>query len=96
MKDQHTKIKGYRDLSQVEIDLMNRVKSLGVEIESLISEVQEHLNTQALNAVVKESDPDEAIRIDHAQPGKWLESSKTDLQVGIMKLVRSIAQPGTF
>lgn len=26
MKDQHEKIKGYRDLSQEEIDLMNKIK----------------------------------------------------------------------
>lgn len=26
MKDQHTKIKGYRDLSQEEIDMMNWIK----------------------------------------------------------------------
>ena len=27
MDDQHTKIKGYRDLTQTEIDLMNKIKS---------------------------------------------------------------------
>ena len=29
MKDQHRKITGYRDLSQSEIDDMNRIKRLG-------------------------------------------------------------------
>jgi hypothetical protein len=32
MKDQHTKIKGYRDLSQQEIDLMNACKALGEQL----------------------------------------------------------------
>ena len=30
MKDQHEKIKGYRDLSQTEIDLMNEGKELAI------------------------------------------------------------------
>lgn len=40
MKDQHEKIKGYRDLSQIEIDLMNEVKSKGEEISSIISKLR--------------------------------------------------------
>lgn len=40
MKDQHTKIKGYRDLSQVEIDSMNAVKELASKVGDLISELE--------------------------------------------------------
>ncbi|ANA48987.1 hypothetical protein PaMx41_ORF24 [Pseudomonas phage PaMx41] len=36
MDNQHKKIKGYRDLSQEEIDMMNRVKELGSQFEKLI------------------------------------------------------------
>jgi hypothetical protein len=32
VKDQHTRIKGYRDLSQQEIDLMNMCKELAEEV----------------------------------------------------------------
>lgn len=32
MDNQHKKIKGYRDLSQEEIDLMNRIKEKGQEL----------------------------------------------------------------
>jgi len=39
MKDQHTKIKGYRDLSQSEIDLMNKCKELAEEVGKLCDEV---------------------------------------------------------
>ena len=35
MKDQHEKIKGYRDLSQAEIDLMNVIKAKAVELGAL-------------------------------------------------------------
>lgn len=46
MKDQHTKIKGYRDLSQVESDLMNAVKSKAEEVKELIDQVNEYLCVQ--------------------------------------------------
>lgn len=40
MDNQHKKIKGYRDLSQEEIDQMNKVKELGVKIGELVDSVQ--------------------------------------------------------
>ncbi len=40
MKDQHTMIKGYRDLSQAEIDLMNNIKAKAAEIGELIEEMK--------------------------------------------------------
>lgn len=40
MKDQHTKIKGYRDLSQSEIDAMNTIKAEGVRLGLLIKDLQ--------------------------------------------------------
>ena len=40
MKDQHTKIKGYRDLSQAEIDLMNECKELSEKVGELVERVQ--------------------------------------------------------
>lgn len=40
MDNQHKQIRGYRDLTQSEIDLMNEIKSKGAEIESLIQKVQ--------------------------------------------------------
>ncbi len=36
MENQHQKIKGYRDLTQEEIDLMNKVKEKGAELGELI------------------------------------------------------------
>ena len=36
MDNQHQHIKGYRDLSQEEIDLMNAVKAVGEQVRSTI------------------------------------------------------------
>lgn len=40
MDNQHQKISGYRDLSQDEIDLMNRIKVLAAQAGELIAELQ--------------------------------------------------------
>ena len=39
MENQHQKIKGYRDLTQEEIDLMNEVKSKGAELGLIIEKL---------------------------------------------------------
>lgn len=46
MENQHRKIKGYRELSQAEIDLMNEVKAKGVELDSLVKKIQIYLTEQ--------------------------------------------------
>ena len=40
MENQHRKISGYRELSQAEIDLMNKIKAKGVELGELIAELR--------------------------------------------------------
>jgi hypothetical protein len=40
MKNQHKKIKGYRDLSKDEIDLMNKCKELAEQVGLLCDEVR--------------------------------------------------------
>ncbi len=35
-----TKIKGYRELTEEEIELINRVKSLGTQLEAAIDDIQ--------------------------------------------------------
>lgn len=40
MKDQHEKIKGYRDLSQEEIDLMNEGKELAEKCGAFIAKLE--------------------------------------------------------
>jgi hypothetical protein len=38
--NQHRQIKGYRDLSQEEIDLMNEVKAKGAELGELVAKLR--------------------------------------------------------
>jgi len=45
MENQHRKIKGYRDLSKEEIDLMNRIKEKGAELLALHAELVGRLDT---------------------------------------------------
>ena len=42
MDNQHRKIKGYRELSQVEVDAMNAVKEKAAEVGKLIRELQDN------------------------------------------------------
>lgn len=44
MENQHKKIKGYRDLTQAEIDAMNAIKSEGERLKLLIEEMRENVD----------------------------------------------------
>ena len=74
MDNQHKQIKGYRDLSQAEIDMMNEVKSKGEELGDLVARLKQ----------MPEMDQ------------RWVSIGATDLQTGVMALVRSIAKPTSF
>lgn len=98
MENQHRKIKGYRELTQGEIDLMNRIKEFGPQLQTLIADIQLHLQTQD----VATCDPDwedsklERARLDLADPWQWTRAGKADLQKGLMALSRAVAQPTFF
>lgn len=94
MENQHRKIAGYRELSQEEIDLMNRIKAKGTELLELQAELATMLNHQHVKkAANEERDPDELARFRAAEPQRWASIGKTDIQTGIMALVRAVAQP---
>jgi hypothetical protein len=101
MDNQHQKIKGYRDLSQTEIDLMNAIKAKGAELEALVASVNDHVRFQQAMAHASQhprldsekADVTDAERIAKAEPARWAAMARTDLQTGIMKLVRAVAQP---
>ena len=40
MDNQHRQIKGYRELSQDEINLMNEIKVIGVELGALVTKLR--------------------------------------------------------
>ena len=94
MENQHREIAGYRELSQEEIDLMNRIKAKGAELLELQAELASMLNHQHFKkAANEERDPDELARFRAADPQRWASIGKTDIQTGIMALVRAVAQP---
>lgn len=103
MENQHRKIKGYRELSQEEIDLMNRIKAKGTELLELQAELVDMLKLQEvakINAMDQASTSDveaeakaEFNRFQAAEPFRWSAIGKTELQTGIMALVRAVAQP---
>ena len=103
MENQHRKITGYRDLSQTEIDLMNRIKAKGAELLELQAELFDLLKLHELdkfNAIERAQTSDaeaeakaELNRFHAAEPFRWSSIGKTDIQTGIMALVRAVAQP---
>lgn len=100
MDNQHRKIKTYRELNEVEIDSMNKIKAKGEELLELYKELEDYIENQTLTAGLNlTANPfdDEAInecnRLTDAEPTKWLELGKTNIQLGISCLVRAIAQP---
>lgn len=103
MDNQHRKIKGYRELTQAEIDLMNEIKTKGVELGELVARVGNHLARQRIDSETDDgteegraSAADERIRIANAEPGRWASIGRTHLQEGLMALTRAVAQPTFF
>ena len=83
MENQHKLIKGYRDLSQEEIDLMNEGKELASSVGEWIKKLEKStVNVNGVNIYIADK--------------RWLEIGKTDLQKGFMATIRSIARPTTF
>lgn len=56
MDNQHKQIKGYRDLSQEEIDLMNEAKSLAVQVGDLVGKIQANPLTDKRWASIGQTD----------------------------------------
>lgn len=85
MENQHQKIKGYRDLSQEEIDLMNEGKALAEQCGVYIAKLR-------AQASVLNPDGGKQPALDQ----RWISIGATDLQRGFMAVIRGIAQPTTF
>jgi hypothetical protein len=98
MKDQHTKITGYRDLNQDTIDLMNKVKLHGQVLEELVQEVKLHVAGQraAARELPTEEGDAELARLTAAEPERWTALARTHLQEALMFLTRAVAQPASF
>lgn len=90
MENQHRKIKGYRELSQAEIDLMNAIKEKAAEVGELCERLtftREQIGAAGrLYPEKSDAIPDQ----------RWVAIGTTDLQKGFMALTRSVAKPGFF
>lgn len=101
MDNQHKQIKGYRDLSQEEIDLMNKIKALAEQVGELVEELRASCEEDHYNAsgIIEDWDEDKELVNDYQIKNSalgWVYSGKEDLQVGFMKLIRAVAKPTTF
>lgn len=83
MENQHRLIGGYRDLSEGEIDLVNRIKEVGQEVGDLLGEIEKAV-------------PLDAGGFPRGADGRWLAIAQTHLQQGFMALVRAVAKPEGF
>ena len=86
MDNQHRMIAGYRELSEVDIKMMNDAKQLQVDLNELCQRIAELIAVQA-------ADPEQIGRHQITQPARWLAIGRTNVQLGMMALVRAIAQP---
>ena len=89
------KVTGYRQLSEKEGVLMNKVKALAGPIEALRDELAAHIAEQR-SAAAAAGDADEIVRIEKANPEFWLRRGIDGMQSNLMFLTRAVAQPTTF
>jgi hypothetical protein len=90
MDNQHKKIKGYRDLSQQEIDLMNQIKDHAQKTGELLDDVS-NLRHEMQESILPPLDLTQFL-----ESMRCLELAKTNLQTGHMWFVRSVALPESF
>ena len=108
MDNQHRKITGYRELDPQEIELINEIKDKGAELLALharavrlLGDQRDHKREEAAKAHAMTRMGEETgaaiaeySRFAEAEPERWAAIAKTDIQTGVMALVRAIAQPG--
>lgn len=90
MDNQHRQIRGYRELNQAEIDLMNEIKLKGEELGALLGKCR------AVDVEVGKfgDGGDHDQKLDEAS--RWRAIAKDHLQQGLMALTRSVAKPTFF
>lgn len=106
MENQHRKIVGYPELSQEDIDLINEIKAAGRVLLGLQVRVWARATVQQNEIVtafeaLPPGTPEEVAAPHRAQyqnfavadPLCWATIGKTNIQTGVMALVRAVAQP---
>lgn len=84
---------GHRVMMPEQIVLIEKVRALGIAIEGVLIEADRFAKQHLAQTVVGSA---EWRRVAEAEPKRWLAMARTDLQCGLMKLTRSIAQPSFF
>jgi hypothetical protein len=93
MENQHRQIKGYRELSQEEIDLMNEIKQQGAALGALVQKLRNYVPTNMEGPAGGEA---EAFKPGATLDQRWVSIGETHLQTGLMALTRAVAQPTFF
>lgn len=82
---------GHRVMTPEQIALIEKVRALGIAIEGVLNETKYHITAEKSIGL-----PDDNVRHNAAEPERWLAMARTDLQCGLMKLTRAVAQPEFF
>lgn len=88
MDNQHKQIRGYRDLTQDEIDLMNEGKALADQCGAWIAKLRGYQPGAVGDAP--------SVAPGGSLDQRWVSIGATHLQQGFMAAIRGIAQPTTF
>lgn len=88
MKDQHKHIKGYRDLSEDEVKLVNELKEKGAEIGELLEKI---INIRDQQCIVDDLTGDDIL-----ESYRCLDTAKDNIQTGMMWAIRSVTLPQSF
>lgn len=92
-------IKGYRELTAGEVELINHTKEMGEALEILVANVKTHTaHGQDIAPGVGSAADQELIadEIKRQDAYRWISIGKTHLQQGLMALTRAIAKPDFF
>lgn len=95
MENQHRLIKGYRELSKNDIELMNKIKQKGAELLELCNQARAQLNEQADFAInARDEDTiDLFYNTNLESPLYWVDEGEATLRKAVMYIVRAVAQP---
>lgn len=88
MDNQNKLIKGYRELNEQEIALINEIKTVAEQVGALVVKVHD-VNEASYGPGVQGMDAREDARV-------FIKDAKLKLQIGFMELTRAIAKPTTF
>ena len=98
MENQHKKIKGYRDLSEKEIELMNKIKEHGETTKLLLDDLRALRDGGVYHDCfgVPTERADGLTEEQASESFRCLEIAQENLQTGQMWFVRSVALPDSF